>query len=97
MGAESFRERVKGSSAIEAFDNAVEEAQYEYGHRGYTGSIAEKDCFKMCDPTPEGMTPEEWADVLAEREDHFSDDKWGPAACIDCGDGSYLFFGWASS
>jgi hypothetical protein len=25
------------------------------------------------------------------------DDKWGPAGCIDMQDGTFLFFGWASS
>lgn len=97
MGAESFSQKAQGRTAREAFNSAVEEAQYDHGHSGYSGTIAEKDSYKMCAPTPEGMTPEEWADTLTSREDHFSDDKWGPAACIDCGDYTYLFFGWASS
>jgi hypothetical protein len=25
------------------------------------------------------------------------DDKWGPAGCIDLGDGRFAFLGWASS
>ena len=97
MGAESFCEKVTGHNASQAFNNAQVEARYDYGNAGYTGTIAEKDSYQMCDPTPDGLTPEEWADTLSGREDHFSDDKWGPAACIDCGNGYYLFFGWASS
>jgi len=96
MGATTFCEKVSANSAQEAFDRAVTDAQWEHGHGGYSGTIAEKDSFRMCEPTPEGMIPEEWMDVLLSREDHFSDDKWGPAACIDCGKGFYLFFGWAS-
>jgi hypothetical protein len=97
MGAISFCDKVTGNSAQEAFDWAVADAAYDYGQTGYTGTIAEKDDFIMCDPVPEGLTPEEYYDVLSEDQDHFSDDKWGPAACIDCSNGYYMFFGWASS
>ena len=66
MGATTFYDVVKGSSAKDAFEKAVEEAQYEYGHGGYTGTIAEKDSFVMITPpfkatitvTPEMTTTE---------------------------------------
>lgn len=35
MGAETFMSRAVGKTAREAFDAAVGEVQYEYGHRGY--------------------------------------------------------------
>lgn len=49
MGAETFRVRANGKTAKEAFTAAVEQAHYEYGHRGYTGSIAEKHDFVVLD------------------------------------------------
>lgn len=42
MGAADFSTIALGKSAADAFNAAVSEAQYEYGHGGYTGSIAEK-------------------------------------------------------
>jgi hypothetical protein len=49
MGACDFYEVAQGKTAREAFQRAVEDAQYESGHGGYTGTIAEKggDGFKM--------------------------------------------------
>lgn len=95
MGAESFSIRAKGRTAAEAFKAAVAQAQYDYGHSGYTGTIAEKDTFIMLPAPPdEDFTgryyPEDpnWQKV---------DDKWGPAGCFDLGNGWFLFFGWASS
>jgi hypothetical protein len=101
MGAEDFTNRVKASSAQEAFRIATEEARYNYGHAGYTGTIAEKSDFVMLKPSPErleeikskGWIPYEPDDPLWEKVD----DKWGPAGCIDLKDGTFLFFGWASS
>jgi hypothetical protein len=47
MGANSFWAEATGRTADEAFRCAVEQARYEYGHRGYTGSIAEKHEFAL--------------------------------------------------
>jgi hypothetical protein len=96
MGAAEFFTVAKGANAQEAFNNAVEQAQYDHGHSGYTGTIAEKGEFKMVS-CPHGKNPSIHADDLMEDEDHFCNDKWGPAACIELGNGEYLFFGWASS
>lgn len=49
MGASDFFDRAKRSNyknIKEAFNSIVEEARYEYGHGGYTGTIAEKSEFK---------------------------------------------------
>ena len=96
MGGETFSVKAKGKTAQEAFDKAVKQAQYDYGHAGYTGSIAEKDSFVMIE-MPEGTNPEEFTDKLIDEEDERIDDKWGPAGCIKLSKEEYLFFGWASS
>lgn len=105
MGATTFMTVGKGADAKEAFKLAVEDAQYEHGHGGYSGTIAEKTEFKMVRlpfaPAPDA-TPREvrklysdYADKLT-MEDKQIADKWGPAGCIDLGEGEYLFFGWAA-
>jgi hypothetical protein len=45
MGAEQFITTAEGATADEAFDAARKEALYEHGHRGYSGTIAEKEGF----------------------------------------------------
>lgn len=42
MGATNFYCEANGKTLSEAFQTAVDNAYYEYGHRGYTGTIAEK-------------------------------------------------------
>lgn len=107
MGAETFVTFSEGDTAEKAFFNAVQQAQYDHGHAGYTGTIAEKYEFKLVD------APENVADMNhREVEDHimslfrfdnepgerpFWDDKWGPAAGMKVGERDYYFFGWASS
>jgi len=96
MGADVFMITATGVSARDAFNNAREEALWEHGHGGYTGSIAEKDSYKLIS-LKEGCEPYEYAEELIENEDSRIDDKWGPAGCFDLGGNRYLFFGWASS
>lgn len=96
MGAQSFMQRARGKDATDAFNHAVGEAQWEYGYGGYTGSMAEKDCYVEI-ALPEGVDPEEYADELISNRDPRIDDKWGPAGCFALPDGDYFFFGWASS
>lgn len=95
MGGTTFMTRSKGKTAAIAFSKAVKEAQYESGHGGYTGTIAEKHDFVsiLC---PKGVAPEVHADNLIDKADPRIDDKWGPAGCIEVKKGEYLFFGWAS-
>jgi hypothetical protein len=47
MGAEQFFVTSTGKNPFEAFDRAVAQAQYDFGHAGYTGTIAEKSDFSM--------------------------------------------------
>lgn len=113
MGAQFFFIKMKGifKNANEAFTLAVQEAQYEEGHGGYTGTIAEKTSFKMINVPPR-KDPFKFANEMEEKEG-FWQDKWGPAACVEV-KGAYLqkqrgehykgkrnfkvfyFFGWAS-
>lgn len=98
MGAQQFTARAKGKTAKEAFSAAVAQAQYDYGHAGYTGTIAEKrDFFMLTVPADlGGKVPCDW--VYDQIDNHPRlQDKWGPAACIDLGGGEWLFFGLAAS
>lgn len=104
MGAETFFQLSKGKTAAAAFKAAVEQAQYDYGHSGYTGTVAEKDSFvKIPFAVDHSNTAEPWrqaeafADRLISDRDSRIDDKWGPAGCIEYTPGEFLFFGWASS
>lgn len=101
MGANAFKVESTGRTAQEAFDRAVEEAQYDYGHSGYTGTIAEKGSFVMIQ-VPDGETPYSYAKELVSTGDERINDKWGPAGCIQVPalnekEKRFLFFGWASS
>lgn len=93
MGADTFEVLAKGKTAREAFNKTVKKAQYDFGHNGYTGTIAEKDDFEMV-KLLEGAD----LDIFIENQmdDKFSD-KWGPAGCIEKSPGVFIFFGWASS
>lgn len=95
MGASDFCTRSKGKTAREAFDRAVDQAHYENGRGGYTGTIAEKRSFVMI-TVPDGQDPFAYASKLMDDDDRRIVDKWGPAGCIDLGNGEFYFFGWAS-
>ena len=49
MGAVNFYCEAEGKTLSEAFRSAVDEAYYDYGHRGYTGTIAEKSGVTLVD------------------------------------------------
>lgn len=94
MGAAEFSCSAKGKTAEEAFDNAVSDAQYESGHGGYTGTIADKDEFTLVRPHQDETISE---CIARHEEDDTFGDRWGPAGCIEIGTREWLFFGWASS
>ncbi len=99
MGGNTFETVGKGTTVEEAFKEAVKDAEYEYGHRGYTGTIAEKEDFVII-PESEylGKYDARWyAGELVRKGDARIVDKWGPAGAIKLDDGRWLFFGWASS
>lgn len=95
MGASTFVVHAEGKTPKEAFLSAVSDARYEYGHRGYSGTIAEKTDFTMIS-LPEGRDPVEFAEGLIDAEDKRVSDKWGAAGCIKVSENKYLFFGVAS-
>ena len=95
MGAEVFIDEGSGETAQDAFATLTRQARYNYGHAGYTGTIGEKHGYTMI-PLPEGEDAQTYAGELIDGSDSRVDDKWGPAGCIDLGDGKFLFFGWAS-
>lgn len=70
MGANTFTEVAVGATPDEAFDRIVSDARYEYGHGGYTGTIAEKHGFRQFTlPDVPGMSPSDAVDYcLANSE-----------------------------
>jgi hypothetical protein len=64
MGACDFRTVANGKTAAEAFRNAVTDAAWEYGHGGYTGTIAEKHNYIVVD-VPDGRDAKEWVTTLS--------------------------------
>ncbi|MCK9903600.1 hypothetical protein CC117_25775 [Parafrankia colletiae] len=99
MGAQPFIVQMAIVDPREAFRAAIEEAQEEYGSRGYTGTIAEKDTFTRVTSTPmTGEDAERRARTLLNHPRY--EDKAGPAGAIPVGDDTgaisgWVFFGWA--
>lgn len=105
MGGHDFECTAQGKTAKEAYKNAVEQAEYDYGHEAYNGTISTTDGFKMMPPmeivhqTTGGScrrmetAGEHMLRVLNHTE------KWGKAACWpDPHDPAlWHFAGWAAS
>lgn len=97
MGATTFSQLTQGPTAQAAFDAAREQAQYDHGHSGYTGTIAEKREFVLMATAKSSEEAQSMADFFIKSRDKRIDSKWGPAGCIEIeGTKQYLFFGWAS-
>lgn len=83
MGGQTFTNYAEGADVNAAFRAVVEQAQYDFGHAGYTGTIAEKDEYVVIDGGPRA---EDEAEALANKLindcDSRIDDKWGPAGAI---------------
>ena len=86
---------LSGKNADEAFEKAVKRAQWERGHGGYTGTIAEKHEFVIIKKPVDVEASLIIYHMINDRDPRIYD-KWGPAGCIDLGDNKYCFFGWAS-
>lgn len=83
MGAVDFYTQATGLTPQRAFNDAVEQAQYENGHDGYTGTIAEKGDFVMVRlPTDYQGTAFDYAEQMIDQDQSPVRDKWGPAGCI---------------
>jgi hypothetical protein len=79
VSANTFQTYSDGTDAQTAFHDAVEQAGWEHGHGGYTGTIAEKTDYVII--TREPMSHDD-ASRLAGNLLHGDDprvaDKWGP-------------------
>lgn len=100
MGAEAFETVATGETPASAFREAKNRALYDYGHAGYTGTIAEKPGFVEV-PVPPGQDAKQYAAMLADDSSNpfyeQYNDKWGDCLCVKVSEDSWLFFGWASS
>lgn len=100
MGAQDFVTIAQGDDVGEAFSAAVDEAAHEYGHGGYTGTIAEKDSYvRICelDGLDQGAAIDAAYKLMAYDDEPRVADKWGPAGASKLADGSWMFFGLAAS
>ena len=73
----------------EAYRAAVSEAQYEYGHDPYSGTIATCRLTKTVTP-PNGEVTDEWLESLWDRVP-----KWEVYG-FQIKEGKYGFVGWAA-
>jgi hypothetical protein len=98
MGSEQFGICSRGNTADEAFRIAHDQACYDYGHAGYTGTIAEKHEYVLLGTATDLPSAYAQAEALMNADDERITDKWGPAGCIRvAGTDEFVFFGWASS
>ena len=77
MGAVNFTCEGQGNSLEEAFVEAREQAAWEHGHGGYTGSLAEKDSAIEARGIPDGMEAFDYADFLVRAEAHWNNQGAG--------------------
>lgn len=96
MGATTFRTVGIGPDVGDVFRELVRRAQYEHGHAGYTGTIAEKSGYRQY-AVPPTMTaqafiteiesydprPDHPHAALIQRAHEDYDDKWGPAVGVE--------------
>ncbi|WP_327258217.1 hypothetical protein [Streptomyces sp. NBC_01244] len=102
MGAHDFEQVISGATLPEAFRDAVEQAQHEYGPNPYSGTVGMKDEVLLIE---EGSRTEGEAQAraheLIEADDERISDKWGPAGALPLhpidGQPAWLLFGWVAS
>jgi hypothetical protein len=73
MGACDFETANEGETMREAFGRAQEDARYEDGHGGYTGTIAEVGGFLDTGAPPDGVSFEELRNAVFDAE--YADDN----------------------
>lgn len=115
MGSQQFTSIVrvdKSTSDRDAFLQARDQAAYDHGHGGYTGTLAEKHSFSMIHRARSEASARRIVETLSGNGSgpipiyrpeviEIFDDKYGPAGAVryphdDKTDG-VIFFGWASS
>ena len=84
MGAVVFYTLGIGKTPQEAFAQLREEARYEYGHGGYTGTIANKDSFIMLanKPFEDAHAVETEGERYIDNNDDRIYSKFAPAGCL---------------
>ena len=80
MGADEFYVERVGKNANAAFARAREDALYESGHGGYTGTIAEVHDFRMV-KFPKRATKKNFMGMVNELMD--GADKFEPCFCFE--------------
>lgn len=77
MGATDFSTYGFGRDAREAFRKAVEDAQWEYGHGGYTGTIAEKPSYVLVKLPPRVSSKKfiSWIDAMLYQDMHWEKEE----------------------
>jgi hypothetical protein len=83
MGGTTFETTGMDPDVGKAFHIAREQAGYEHGHGGYSGTIQEKHDFVVITNTPVPYAVAEvQAGTLIDADDPRIRDKWGPAGAI---------------
>ena len=93
-GVIPFVQRSSGKDAQEAFYSLVSPVQCKFGYSS-SRTIADKTEFVEI-PRDESVPVIKQADRLMSASDPRASAR-GPAMCIDCGEGKFLFFGWVET
>ncbi|MGX1909385.1 hypothetical protein ACWIID_11020 [Streptomyces phaeochromogenes] len=101
MGALDFYTTATGTDVHTAFNSAREQAEWEYGTSGYTGTIAEKNEVTLLDePKRSEQDAVGRAKDLLRGDDPRVSGKYGPAGALPItavdASGAWLFFGVAA-
>lgn len=101
MGALDFYTIATGTDVQTAFTAAREQARWEYGNSGFTGTIAEKHEVTLLDePKRSEQDAVGRAKELLDGDDPRVSGKYGPASALPItaadGSGAWLFFGVAA-
>lgn len=96
MGAEYCDVIVEATNRKElekCFDEIIKNCEYDYGHRGYTGTFAEKDSVSVV----ESETASAWTEEEARKHCEDNNNKWGPASAYWLGGNRWYIGGLCSS
>ena len=94
MGATNIYVEAVGDTMKKAYDSAVKQATYDYGHDAYNGTINTTDGFKDKTSVLEGKCDGD----LQKFEDLALDNtnKWDECWGTKISDKTFVFIGWAA-
>lgn len=98
MGASTFDNYVQTDKSLrEAFRECVEQAEYDHGHSGGSGTIAEKTSVTLIASVETLKEAYDMMNELIDSDSELISNKWGPAGAIKVtgANAGFLFFGWA--